>query len=184
LAKPPYTQAERTELYCIARSQRADWRSRSALALICLGMGAGLKTGEIVAARCSDVVSSGSSVELHVGGRLARVVPLTGEAASVLACLCGGGGEHLFHPREAERSYPNFVNDFCAHLVCDPSAPRLVVGRLRASYICDHLALRTPLSELLALTGIVEVESLLRYARLVPGAPQSKAALRAALRSW
>jgi hypothetical protein len=40
------------------------------------------------------------------------------------------------------------------------------------------LAASTALSALLAATGIVEVESLLRYARHVPGAPRSKAALR------
>jgi integrase len=184
-AKPPYSGKERGELYCIARAQRSDWRSRSALALICLGLGAGLRTGEIVAARRRDVVAAADGVEVHVCGRLARTVAVAGEAASVLARLVGGDGdEYLFHPEEAERSYANFVNDFCAHLVCDPSAPHLVVGRLRSSYICDHLASGTPLSELLELTGIAEVESLLRYARLLPGAPQSKAALRAALRSW
>jgi hypothetical protein len=183
-AKPPYSPAERVELYCIARAQRSDWRKRSALALICLGLGAGLRTGEIVTARRRDVVASADGVEVQVAGRLARTVPVVGEAASVLSRLSGGGGgEHLFHPEEAQRSYANFVNDFCAHLVCDPSAPRLVVGRARSSYICDHLVSGTPLSELLELTGIAEVESLLRYARLCPGAPQSKAALRAALKS-
>jgi integrase len=181
-AKPPYCPAERTELYCIARAQRSSWRARSALVLISLGLGAGLRAGEIVAARRRDVVRSPGGVEVKVAGRLARLVPVVGEAASVLSRLCGGdSGEYLFHPEEAERSYANFVNDFCAHLVCDRSAPRLVLGRLRSSYICDHLANGSPLAELLELTGIVEVESLLRYARLVPGAPQSKAALRAAL---
>ena len=182
-AKPPYSPTERTELYCIARAQRSHWRARSALALISLSLGAGLRAGEIVAARRADVVSSVDGPEVQVRGRLARVVPVVGEAATVLSRLCAGDGdEYLFHPEEAQRSYANFVNDFCAHLVSDPSAPRLVVGRARSSYICGHLACGTPLSELLELTGIAEVESLLRYARHVPAGQQSKAALRAALR--
>jgi integrase len=182
-AKPPYSTAERTELYCIARAQRSDWRARSALALISLSLGAGLRAGEIVAARRADVVRSVDGPEVQVRGPLARVVPVVGEAATVLSRLCAGDGdEYLFHPEEAQRSYANFVNDFCAHLVSDPSAPRLVVGRARSSYICGHLACGTPLSELLELTGIAEVESLLRYARHVPAGQQSKAELRAALR--
>ena len=90
-------------------------------------------------------------------------------------------GDHLFHPQEAERSYPNFVNDFCRYLVRDPGEATLSANRCRASFICDHLGEGTDLSVLLEMAGIKEVESLLRYARLVPGAPQSKAALRAAL---
>jgi hypothetical protein len=41
----------------------------------------------------------------------------------------------------------------------------------------------TRLSELLRVTGILEVESLLYYSRRVESAPQSKAALRALLQS-
>jgi hypothetical protein len=50
-AQPPYSAAERAELFSIARAQRTAWRPRSALALIALGMGGGLRTREIVAAR-------------------------------------------------------------------------------------------------------------------------------------
>ena len=42
---------------------------------------------------------------------------------------------------------------------------------------------QTRLSELLRVTGILEVESLLYYSRRVESAPQSKAALRALLQS-
>ena len=63
----------------------------------------------------------------------------------------------------------------------DPSSPYLSVAQLRSSFVCDHLEKATPLAELLCLTGIVEVESLIYYSRHVTGAPQSKAALRQAL---
>ena len=45
----------------------------------------------------------------------------------------------------------------------------------------DHLVLGTDLADLCAISGLAEVGSLLRYSRHVAGAPQSKAALRAAL---
>jgi integrase len=182
VAQAPYSAAERAEVFSIARAQRTAWRRRSALAVVGLGMGAGLRAGEIVAARRGDVVVSASGVRLVVPGELSRVVPVTGEAALVLRRLSrGDAGEHLFHPEEADRSYANFVNDFCRHVVSDPSSPKLSVARLRSSFVCDHLAAGTRLAELLSITGISEVESLLYYSRHVEGAPQSKAALRRAL---
>jgi integrase len=178
-ARPPYSLCERAELYAIARAQRCPWRRHSALALIGLGMGGGLRTAEIVATRGTDLVRVHGGVEIAVHGDLARTVRLRGDLALVLRDLARAVGEaHLFHPETAERSYANFVNDFCRHLVRDPASPELSVGRLRSSYICDHLASRTQLSELLELTGIAEVESLLRYCAHVEDAPRSKAELR------
>jgi integrase len=183
-AQPPYSAAEGAELFVIARAQRTAWRRRSALALVALGMGGGLRAGEIVAARRCDVVVSASGVELHVAGELSRIVPVVGEAAQVLGRLSRGDAAlHLFHPEEADRSYANFVNDFCRHVVHDPSSPKLSVARLRSSFVCEHLSAGTKLAELLALTGIHEVESLLYYSRHVEGAPHSKAGLRRALAS-
>jgi integrase len=145
-------------------------------------MGAGLRAGEIVALRGDNVVSFDRGVEVDVGGSLPRVVPVVGEAAAVLRRLSPVVGTgHLFHPEEADRSYANFVNDFCRHVVGDSGSPKLSVARLRSSFVCDHLSGGTRLSELLELTGIVEVESLLYYARHVEKAPHSKAALRAVL---
>lgn len=180
VASPAYSPAERAELYSIARSQRRAWRRHSALALIALSMGAGLRASEVVAARRGDLDLPAGVIA--VPGSCARVVPLGEATAETLAALCGRAGDgYLFHPEQAERSYPNFVNDFCANLVADPGAPRLSVARLRASYVCDRLAAGTPLGEILALTGIEEVESLLYYSPQVPTAPHSKAALRKAL---
>jgi integrase len=104
-AAPSYSSSERAELFSIAGSQKSTWRRHSALALICLGMGAGLRAGEIVAARGRDVVVSALGVEVHVGGELSRVVPVHGEAALALRRLVRGElTEHLFHPEEADRS--------------------------------------------------------------------------------
>jgi integrase len=181
-AKPPYSLEERAELYSIARAQRSAWRRRSALVLICLSMGAGLRSGEVVQARAGDVALSDGGVAVHVTGRRRRVVQVDGEAALVLSSLSKGAGTgHLFHPGEADRSYHNFVNNFCCGLTQDPGSPKLSVARLRSSFVCHHLASGTKLTELLRLTGIVEVESLLYYSCHVEGAPHSKPALRAAL---
>ncbi len=183
LAPPPYDARERAQLYSIASSQRRPWRRYSATMLVALGLGAGLRPGELVAARGRDVIVEDAGVLLRVRGAHHRIMVLRGDEAVLLSELVGRGNDYLFHPERADRSYPNFVNDFCRQLVASPHATRFSASRARSSYICDRLVSGTALSALLAATGIVEVESLLRYARHVPGAPRSKAALRHQLAS-
>jgi integrase len=178
VAKPAYSATERGELWQIGRSQRRGWRRHSALCLIALSMGAGLRAGEVVAARREDLDLDAGVIT--VTGKLARRVPLSSQSLAMLCGLSFGDG-FLFHPEQADRSYPNFVNNFCLNLTADPAAVRLCMARLRASYLCDHLAAGTPLAEILTLSGIKEVESLLYYSRQVESAPHSKSALRRAL---
>lgn len=182
LAPAPYSVPERVALYSIATSQRRAWRRYSATTLLALGLGAGLRSGEIVAAQARDVVVTGLGVALRVRGARARVVTLRGHEATLLSELVGEPHAYLFHPEAAKRSYPNFVNDFARQLLAGPDAVRFSAQRARSSYICEHLARGTALSVLLCAAGITEVESLLRYARHGSG-PKSKAALRAALAS-
>jgi integrase len=175
----PYAPAERAELAALAAAQRDAARRASALALVVFGIGAGLRPGELVALRGSDVSCRGYRVTVRVGGPAARVVPVTSGYAGRAAGLARGAGHaHLFRPGPADRGYKNFVTKFACALAADPAAPRLRLGRCRSSFICDHLSAGIPPAELLAITGICQAESLARYARHVDGAP-SKSVLRA-----
>jgi integrase len=181
-ARAPYSSAERAELAFVATAQRPAWRRASALGLLALGVGAGLRAGELVGVVGTDVVAEDRGVMVHVAGTRARVVLMDAGYAEVVSGLAErSGGGHLFCPGGADRSYKNFVNNFASGLVAGPGAPRLSSGRCRSSFICDHLRAGTALGEVLYLAGITEVESLLRYARHVEGAPRSKAELRAKL---
>jgi integrase len=180
-APEPYSPQECAELFATARSQPRQWRRESALALLLLSLGAGLRPGEIVAARGVDVRASARTVSVFVGARQVRV--RARYARPLIALARRRGSEHLFHPDEADRAYPNFVSDFTAHLRRGPGVRAFSLGRARATFICAHLERGTPLSLLIAETGISDVASLLRYCRHVPGAPQSKSALRAKLRA-
>ena len=180
-AKTPYSAQERAELLSVAASQRSGQRRSSALAFLALGIGAGLRAGELAAVIGDDISARRGGVSVQVGAR--RAVPVRGPYAKILTQQAKAAGpSYLFCPGEADRSYQNFVNDFCYGLVADPAAPRFSSGRARSSFICDHLAAGTPLRLLLYIAGILEVESLLRYARHVAGAPSSKAELRDRLR--
>ena len=179
-APAPYSPAERAELAALAAAQRDPARRASALALVVSGIGAGLRPGELVALRGSDVVRHGRRASVHVSGPAARVVPVTGGYAGRAGELaCRAGSDFVFRPGPADRGYKNFVTKFARTLAAGPAAPRLTLGRCRSSFICDHLAAGTPLSELLAIAGICQAESLARYARHVDGAPP-----KAALRAW
>jgi integrase len=180
-APAPYSPAERAELAAIARGQRGPAKRASALAMLVFGAGAGLRPGELAALRGSDVTRRAGRAAVEVrGGPAPRTAPVTcryaGPALQLARCA---GDDYIFRPGPARRGYKNFVNDFARYLVCDPDAPALSMGRARSSFICDHLAAGTPVHELLAITGIIEAESLARYARHVPGISSSKAALRA-----
>jgi integrase len=105
------------------------------------GIGAGLRPGELVALRGSDVTRRGRKVVVEAGGPAARVVPVTspyGGRAAELARRAGSG--HVFRPGRAGRGYKNFVTNFARRLAADPAAPRLTLSRCRSSFICGQLA--------------------------------------------
>jgi integrase len=183
-APAPYSPAERAELAAVAAAQRDAMKRSSALALVVFGIGAGLRPGELVALRGSDVARHGRQVTVHVSGPAARAVPATADYAGrawELARHAGSG--HVFRPGTADRGYKNFVTDFALGLTADPAAPRMSLRRARSGFICGHLAAGTPVGVLLAISGIAEAGSLARYARLVPGISSSKGALRARWRA-
>ena len=181
---PPYSPAERAELAAVAAAQRGPAKRASALALVVFGMGAGLRPGELVALRGGDVFRRGCQVVVQVSGPSARVVPVTsGYAGRAWELARRAGGDFVFRPGPAGRSYKNFVGNFARGLAADPAGPALSMRRARSAFICGHLAAGTPVPVLLAITGIAEAGSLARYARHVPGISSSAGALRARCRA-
>jgi integrase len=180
-APAPYSPGERAGLAGIARAQRGPAKRAPALAMVVFGIGAGLRPGELAALRGTRVTGRGGRAVVHVsGGPAPRAVPVASRYAGRAAELARrAGDDYVFRPGPASRGCKNFVNGFAGRLTADPDGPRLLAGRCRASFICDHLAVGTPLRELLAVAGVAEPESLARYARHVPGVSSSKAALRA-----
>ena len=179
-APTPYSAAERAELAAIAAAQRDPANRASALAVVVFGIGAGLRPGELVALRGSDVTRHGR----QRGGACRRAGRAGGAGHRGLRRPRLGAGpprgqRFRVPPRPGRpQAIKNFVTNFTRGLAADPAAPRLSLRRARSSFICGHMAAGTPLRELLAITGISQAESLARYARHVDGAP-AKAALRA-----
>ena len=133
-APPPYSPAERAELAALAASQRDPARRRSALAVVVFGIGAGLRPGELVALRGSDVIRHGRRVAVHVSGPAARLVPVASPYAAPAARLAAGAGTgHLFRPGPADRDYKNFVTSFARTLAAGSAA------RVRAKLVTKFL---------------------------------------------
>jgi integrase len=101
-APAPYSPAERAELAAIAAAQRDPAKRASALAMVVFGIGAGLRPGELVALRGSDVARRGQRVAVHLGGPAPRVVPVTaGYAGRAGELARRAGSDFVFRPGPA-----------------------------------------------------------------------------------
>jgi len=178
-APPPYDELESAALWSMAQHQSSDLRIANATVLVATLIGAGLRPRELAHLRASDVVRSRARVRVIVRGRDRRIVPVLPFYGDELARMARERHGYVFRPGATVRDTKNLVGETCAKLARDPDEVVLSSARARATFICRHVAAGTGLSELCALAGLRDVESLARYARHVEGAPRSKAALRA-----
>jgi len=182
-APRPYSSSEMAALWSMARHQSSTLRIANATVLLASLLGAGLHPAELARLSACDVHCHGGTTSVTVGGARARTVRVMAPYDVALAAVAERSSGYLFRPGAAVRTAKNLIGEVCAALVHDPDEVALVSGRARATFICTHLKARTALGELCTMAGLESVESLLRYARHVEGAPQSKAALRAAART-
>lgn len=182
-APPPYDSAEVAALWSIVRHQKSELRVTNATVLLCATIGAGLRARELAHLLAGDVTHARGRTSVAVRGCYPRLVPVLVPFADALFDVAQRRRGYVFRPGARVRDTKNLVGEICAQLVRDPDDVRLTSPRARATFLCQRLAMGTPLRELCALAGVREVESLLRYARHVPGAPSTKAALRARARA-
>ncbi len=174
LAPKPYSRDERAELVSIANSQNKAWQRYSALSMIALSIGAGTRASELRSIRGKDLSGDGGNITISN-----RVVQIKSPWDRILSSLKPVDDEEfLFHPNAQNRNSKNFINNFADNLMRDPGSQRFQVARARASFICDRWNENISLRDLLYITGIDEVESLIRYVHLIDGAPKTKAGLR------
>ena len=180
-APPPYGERDLAALWSRATHQGSRARIDNATVLLAAMLGAGLRPREVAHLRGADVLRSRGRVRVRVRAD-GRLVPVEGHGASALAGLAHEQRGYLFRPRATVRDTKNLVGEIAGSLAGDPDEVALTSGRCRSTFICIHLANGTPPGELCAMSGLIDVESLLRYARHVPSAPQTKAQLRARAR--
>jgi integrase len=143
-AKAPYSAAEIASYLALADAQPTAARRRRAVALVCLGAGAGLVGADLRGVRGVDVVGRSGGVVVEVGGANARVVPvraefcdrLLGAAQAVRRRPLVGTG----HPRQR-----NIAGPLVASLAGGADLGALDVRRLRSTWLAgcaEDLGLR------------------------------------------
>jgi integrase len=172
-AARPYSDAELAALLAAARHQRGAGTADAAVALICLGAGAGLGPADLRGLRGRDVAVEDGQVVVRARG---RQVPVHPRFAGELAALARRHPEDLLvggrHPgRKNLAAAP-------ARLRAGAGVPRLELARLRASWWARVLA-ATGLREVLAAAGVSAPSGL--FAHLARLGPPSPAEVRARL---
>ncbi|MEN8649720.1 hypothetical protein ABCR94_03625 [Streptomyces sp. 21So2-11] len=182
----PYTPAEQAHLYSGARAQPTAELRYGCLTLLALGLGCALDSPEIIPLRAHDVREApNGAVAVAVRGRRPRVVlcrttwaPVLAEAVS-WASTSGDKVRYLFRPSSFSRN-SNTITNFIARTKTSPSAPPLVMGRARATWLVDAVEAHMHLPTLMAAAGLTTLRSIDRvmpYVRNLP-AEQAAASLR------
>lgn len=165
-ASAPYGPGERAELWSWAGTQPTSVLRRGCKLLMALGFGCGLDSHEIVPLRAHDVraTTAGGPVTVNVRGRRARLVLCRRPWERVLADLAAEAepGSWLFRPEASARA-KNTVTNFLARTHSAPDTPRLMMARARASWIVDHVDGNTPLSALIAASGVDTLHAFSRF---------------------
>jgi integrase len=135
-AKEPYTEAEIDGFLRLAACLSTEARRMRAIALICLGAGAGIIAGELRHVRGTDVVERAGGVLVILCGRRARSVPILAHYQQQLLSAAHFAGEGLIcGGRQPGRR--NITDQLCAALSADSSLPRLEPGRLRSTWLVE-----------------------------------------------
>jgi hypothetical protein len=144
------------------------------LALLALGLGCGLDARDLSWVRGSDVTAEGDGAVLVTvsGGTRPRTVPALAAYASTIAQRARAVGEGLMIGGTM-RGRRNVTSYALERLVPDRDLPRLVMGRLRSTWLLTHVNLATPLPTLMRAAGLTTVrplEDLLGFAEPIDDA--------------
>lgn len=157
----PYSALE-VELIVQWVTMQRDHVARSADALVALGLGAGLATRDLAAVRAVDIDTDGRSV--HTGSRLVPVLPEWRERLRALASIAKDAEAAIFRPGTSWSK--NVVTVFVARSVGVGLRPS--TQRMRATWLVQHMAMGTPMQDLLSAAGLASMDALVRYERFLP----------------
>lgn len=152
-SKAPYSPAEVGEYLRLAANQPSPLHRRRLLALLYLGLGAGLQPGEYQHVRPEHVAQTRSDVVVHVVGRHARVVPILAPYGEKLLGLVEQTNETFLLGGDPDGDRRNTVSRLLHNVRGGSRLPTLETGRLRATWLTHHIR-SIGLDALLVATGI------------------------------
>jgi integrase len=171
-AKRPYSPSEIDGYLRLAAAQSTRARGLHASALVCLGAGTGVITGELRHLRGSDIVCRAGGVLVAVGGERARAVPvLERYHERLLEAAAFAGDRYVIGARNPDRR--NVTDTLSAALSTDVSLPRLQAGRLRSTWLVE-CARRIGLGVFMQAAGVSCSQRLGDLAAQLPAAPEEE----------
>jgi integrase len=171
-AKQPYSPGEIDGFLRLAAAQSTRARGLRASALVCLGAGAGIITGELRHVRGSDIVERSGGVIVQVSGARARAVPVLERYHERLSeAAAFAGDRYVIGGRNPDRR--NVTDSLCAALSTDLALPRLQAGRLRSTWLVQ-CARRIGLGVFMQAAGITCSQRLGDLAAGLPSATEAE----------
>lgn len=155
LTATPYTRRELATFASWCTTRSTPLRRRNATVHLALGLGAGMRSAEIEAARVSNFTERDGVLVVATRG---REIPMLQRQADLVRKILPGLATHelliKMETRTSERTY-----------LAVRSGPGKgpVSERLRATWIVAHLQAGTPLKELQLAAGLQDRTSLARY---------------------
>jgi integrase len=164
----PYSGTEVSSLRTWIDSQTPNRRPR-ALALVGLGLGAGLSTGEITSTRCGDITVKGDEVLVAVSGARFRTVRVAVEwrTAILEAGADGSADDWIFCPDRLAGG-KNMVTNFLAKDTSGGIRPN--AQKMRATWIVRQLNEGAPAVQLMRDAGVRSMTALSRFVPYVDAA--------------
>jgi hypothetical protein len=149
---PPYTSDEVEVLKADAKNQPTPTRRRGATTLLALGLGAGLDGRWIAGVGPDDVRKGGGVVKVRVGPPAPRVVVVRAEWEDAVLELATTAGKGCLLGKWSNSK--NRVGDLSKRLSRPSGHPHLSIGRLRSTWLLEHLESGTRLPELCEAAGL------------------------------
>jgi integrase len=162
----PYSSSEVAMLYSWATSQGTEHRRRDAIALLALGLGAGLAAREILGVRVRDLDTTTDDIHVIVWESRPRVVPLSPQWDRPLRRILADlkPNDWLFRPGRISATSGQ-VTDFLLRARTDLDVRP---SRMRSTWLVEHLRDGTPPQELLRISGLKNLAALDKLAAFVP----------------
>lgn len=162
----PYTSVEVASLYGWATSQGTARRKQDALALLALGLGAGLATREILGVKAADIDSRTDQLLVMVWEGRPRVVPILESWQSSMRQVIqeASPDSWLFRPGRTSATsgqITDFLQRARTHSDVRPA-------RMRTTWLLEQLAAGTAPADLLRISGLKNLAALDKITHFTP----------------
>lgn len=169
----PYSRSDERSLAGWARGLPTPRMRNGAVALLGLGLGAGLQSGEMELADASWINTTEAGLTIVVPGRRARRVPVVAAWEWAVRDALDRSGDGPLFARTGTAAKRKRVSVFTENLP-RYGAPKLSVQRMRVTWVVGRLDDGVPLNVLAAAAG-VGADQLSLYVKFMATVPQERA---------